>query len=152
MERGEFARALARAGVVMGLRDISGTILPAATAGRSHSPFAGLCGMLLGIAAFALAGCGASGDPGSFLVDPGRYDAYRCNELAARWKVLVAREKELRGLMDKASEGGGGIVIGSLAYRTDYDAVLSDEKLLLRTAEEKNCGFNPSLQSDQIIR
>jgi hypothetical protein len=136
----------------MGLRDISGTILPAPAAWRARSPVAGLWGMLLSFAVFALAGCGASGDPGSFLVDPGRYDAYHCNELAARWKVLVAREKELRGLIDKASEGGGGIVIGSLAYRTDYDAALSDEKLLLRTAADKNCGFNPSLQSDQIIR
>ncbi len=54
--------------------------------------------------------------------------------------------------MDKASEGGGGTIIGSLAYRTDYDAALSEERLLLRTAAENNCGFNPSLQSDQIIR
>ena len=67
-------------------------------------------------------------------------------------RAQAARETELRGLMDKASEGGGGFVIGSLAYRTDYDAARSDEKLLLRIAAEKNCGFNPSLQSDQIIR
>ena len=124
----------------MGLCDNSGPILPGPVARPSHSPFAGLRRTLLGVACFAL------------LIDPGHYDAYHCNELAARWKVLVAREKELRGLMDKASEGGGGIVIGSLAYRTDYDAALSDEKLLLRTAAEKNCGFNPSLQSDQTIR
>jgi hypothetical protein len=133
----------------MRFSDISGTILPAPA---DRSPLAGLRAMLLTIAAFALAGCSASSDPGAFLVDPGRYDAYRCNDLAARWKVLTARETELRGLMDKASEGGGGTVIGSLAYRTDYDAVRSDEKLLLRIAAEKNCGFNPSLQSDQIIR
>jgi len=135
----------------MRLRDDSGTILPGPAVRRSRA-FAGWREALFSAAVFALAGCGASGDPGSFLVDPGRYDAYHCDELTARWKVLVAREKELHGLIDKASEGGGGIVIGSLAYRTDYDAVLSDERLLLRTAAEKNCGFNPSLQSDQVIR
>jgi hypothetical protein len=136
----------------MGLRDISGAILPVPARRQSRLPFAGWPGRLVGFAALALAGCGASGDPGSFLIDPGRYDAYRCNELATQWKVLVAREKELRGLMDKASEGGGGTIVGSVAYRTDYDAALSDEKLLLRTAADKDCGLNPSLQSDQTIR
>ena len=135
----------------MGLRDISGAILPVPATRQSRSPFAGWPTRLFGFAVLALAGCSARGDPGSFLIDPGRYDTYRCNDLATRWKVLAAREKELRGLMDKASEGGGGIIIGSLAYRTDYDAALSDEKLLLRTAADKNCGFNPSLQSDQTI-
>jgi hypothetical protein len=100
----------------------------------------------------ALAGCGMSGDPGAFLVDPGRYNSYHCNDLVTRWKVLVAREKELHGLMDKAGEGGGGAVIGSLAYRTDYESVLSEERLLQRTAAEKNCGFTPEFQSDQTIR
>jgi hypothetical protein len=107
--------------------------------------------ILLSLFVFALAGCGASVDPGSLLIDPGRYSAYRCNDLAARWKVLVAREKELNGLMAKASEGGGGAVIGSLAYRTDYDSVLSDEKLLQRAAAEKDCGFTPEFQSDRGI-
>jgi hypothetical protein len=111
-----------------------------------------LGGAFLGFAALALTGCGASNDAGSLLIDPGRYDAYHCDELAARWKVLVAREKELKGLIDKANEGGGGAVIGSLAYRTDYESVLSEERLLQRTAADKNCGFNPSLQSDQLIR
>jgi len=133
----------------MRFSDTSGTALPVLTA---CFPSAGWRTALLAAAASVLAGCGASGDPGAVLIDPGRYDAYHCNELAARWKVLAARETELRGLMDKASEGGGGFVIGSLAYRTDYDAARSDEKLLLRIAAEKNCGFNPSLQSDQIIR
>src|SRR5271169_6203994 len=79
---------------------------------------------LLCLTAGALAGCGL-GDgagAGAMLVDPGHYSAYHCDELAARWKVLIAREAELRGLMGKASEGTGGSLIGSLAYRTDYDS------------------------------
>jgi hypothetical protein len=43
-------------------------------------------------------------------------------------------------------------VIGSLAYRTDYESVLSEEKLLQRTATEKNCNFTPDFQSDHSIR
>ena len=102
--------------------------------------------------AIALSGCGMT-DAGSVLIDPGRYSVYHCDELATRWTALVARENELHGLIDKAGEGGGGgAVIGSLAYRTDYESVLSEERLLQRTASEKNCGFKPQLQSDQTIR
>jgi hypothetical protein len=136
----------------MQFRDIIGDDRPASLGHPFSCVFAGLPGALLGVAVFALTGCGAGDDAGSLLIDPGRYSAYHCNELAAQWKILVAREKELRGLMDKASEGGGGVVIGSLAYRTDYESTLSDEKLLQQTAAEKNCGFTAQFQSDQGIR
>jgi len=109
---------------------------------------------LLCLTAGALAGCGL-GDgagAGAMLVDPGHYSAYHCDELAARWKVLIAREAELRGLMGKASEGTGGSLIGSLAYRTDYDSVVTEERLVQRAAADKNCGFNPDYQSDHTIR
>lgn len=111
-----------------------------------------LAATLSSLAAVALSGCGLGDGAGAILVDPGRYSAYHCNDLAARWKVLVARENELRGLMDKASEGGGGAVIGSLAYRSDYETVLTEQKLLQRTAAAKNCGFTPDFQSDHTIR
>jgi hypothetical protein len=108
---------------------------------------------LASLGAVALAGCGSGVGTGELLVDPGRYSAFHCNEIAARWKELIARENDLRGLMDKASEGGGsGAVIGSLAYRSDYDSVLSEERLLQRRATDKNCGFTPEYQSDRTIR
>lgn len=117
---------------------------------RACRPFAGLRCLLFCLGAAALAGCGNGA--GSLLIDPGRYSAYHCNDLAARWKVLVAREKELRDLMDRADQGGGGAVIGSLAYRTDYESVRSEEILLQRTAAEKNCNPVTQYQSDQTIR
>ncbi len=142
----------------MGLRDNIGKPWPQSAVRRgvavarcARRPFGGRHRALLCFAFVALAGC-ANG-AGSFLVDPGRYSVYHCNDLAAHWKVLIARENELRELMARASQGGdGGAVIGSLAYRTDYDAVLSEERLLQRTAAEKNCNFTPQFQSDQIIR
>jgi hypothetical protein len=101
----------------------------------------------------ALAGCGSNPDgPGSILVDPGHYNAYHCNELASRWAALLTREGELRGLMEKASEGSGGTVIGSLAYRSDYETVLTEERLVRRTAFEKKCPFAADYQSDRTIR
>ena len=107
--------------------------------------------LLAGIVAAALAGC--TNGAGSLLVDPGHYSAYHCNDLAAQWKVLVAREKELRDLMDRADQGGGGgAVIGSLAYRSDYESVRTNEQLVQREAAEKNCNSTTQFQSDQAIR
>jgi len=118
-------------------------------AGLGAAVFA-LAGVVL--AAVTLAGCGLGNGPGALFVDPGRYDAYHCNDLAARWKYLLDREKTLRNLMDKASGGSGGSVIGSLAYGVDYDSVLTEKNLVQRQAAEKKCELAPSFQSDQTIR
>ena len=100
-----------------------------------------------------LAGCALSEDPGQLGIDPSRYEFYHCNDLATQLKSLQARENELRSLMAKASEGGGGTVIGALAYRADYEAVLSEQKMLQRTAAEKKCEVvPPTFQSDQTVR
>jgi hypothetical protein len=109
-------------------------------------------GALSSLAAVALTGCGLSDGAGALFVDPGRYTLYHCDDLAARRKVLTARESELRGLIERAGESTGGAVVGSLAYRSDYDSVLAEEKLLARNAAEKNCSFASPLQSDQTIR
>jgi hypothetical protein len=107
---------------------------------------------LLFCGATALAGCGLPDGAGTLMVDPGHYSAYHCDEIPARWKELTKKERDLRGLMAKADTGGGGTVIGTLAYRGDYESVLTEEKLLLRTAAEKNCNFSPNYQSDETIR
>ncbi len=109
-------------------------------------------GSIAVLTAVVLAGCGLGEDAGTFMVDPSRYDAYHCNDLTAQWKALLAREKELRGLMDKADEGRGGALIGTLTYRTDYETVLGEEKVLQRTAAEKKCQLVATYQSDQTIR
>jgi hypothetical protein len=108
--------------------------------------------LLCAAAAMALAGCGLGNGPGSWLVDPGRYEAYHCNDLVTRWKALTDREKELHALMDKASQSGTGAVIGAVAYRTDYESVLTEEKLVQREANDKKCELTTTFQSDQLIR
>jgi hypothetical protein len=108
--------------------------------------------LLCAAAGMTLAGCGLGNGPGSFLVDPGRYEAYHCNDLVTRWKQLTDREKELRALMDKASQSGTGAVIGAVAYRSDYEGVLTEEKLVQREAADKKCELTTTFQSDQSIR
>jgi len=110
-----------------------------------------LCAAVAAAAGMTLAGCGGNGSA-SWLVDPGRYEAYHCNDLVTRWKQLTDREKELRALMDKASQSGAGVVIGAVAYRSDYETVLAEEKLVQREASEKKCELTTTFQSDQSIR
>ena len=104
------------------------------------------------VGAAALAGCGLSDGAGALFVDPGRYSAYHCKDLIAESQNLANRERELRNLMDKASESGGGSVIGALAYRSDYESVLEQQKLLKRAAAEQKCDLVPSYNSDRMIR
>jgi hypothetical protein len=104
-------------------------------------------------AASMLAGCGAGSDGiSSLAVDPARYEGYRCKDLVAQWTGLVAREKQLRNLIDKAGDGAGGTVVAAVAYRGDYDTVLEQQKVLKRTAAAKNCELEHSYSSDQTIR
>jgi len=112
-----------------------------------------LSGSILALlTAFTAAGCGMSEDVGMLIVDPGRYSAYHCNDLATRWKQLITRENELHALIDKANESEGGAVVGAVAYRADYQSVLTEEKLVQRAAAEKKCEIGSSIyQSDQTI-
>jgi hypothetical protein len=99
----------------------------------------------------AAAGCSAGVD--TYLIDPGHYSAYHCNELVNRLKELQKRESDLRNLMDKASEGGGGTVIGGMSYRANYEKAVGEEKVLRRTAADKKCALEaPAFESDQVIR
>jgi hypothetical protein len=114
---------------------------------RSRSALA-----VIAVVSLVLTGCGLSDGPGSFVVDPGHYDSYHCGDLVKRWKALNDREKELRNLMDKASAGGGGTVIGTIAYGTDYQTVLTEKKIVQQQAAEKNCELVQTFQSDQTVR
>ncbi len=99
----------------------------------------------------AAAGCSTSVD--TYLVDPGHYTAYHCTQLTDRLKELQTRENELRNLTDKASEGGGGALIGGMSYRANYEKAVGEEKVLRRTAADKKCAIDaPVLESDRVIR
>ena len=110
------------------------------------------CAAVLVLAASALAGCTTSDTLDSMLVDPSRYEGYNCKDLGNQLQALNKREKNLRNLIDRADESTAGVVIGAFAYRTDYETVIADKKLLQRTMVEKKCQLAPSLTSDQVIR
>jgi hypothetical protein len=104
------------------------------------------------IAAIVLSGCGSTNGPGQLLVAPGTYDAYHCKDLVQQWDQLNKRETELQANMSRASQGGGGTVIGAMAYGTDYQTVLTQKKMVQQQAAAKNCELVKSFQSDQTVR
>lgn len=107
---------------------------------------------LLAALAGASGGC-ASSDLGAQLVDPARYAGYRCSDLVREWASLGTQEKQLRDLINKADDGGvTGKMVGVVAYRSDYEAVLERQKILKRAANEQNCEVSPVYSSDRIIR
>jgi hypothetical protein len=95
------------------------------------------------LVAGALSGCSTSDTFATVMIDPAHYSVYHCDGLVPRLKALQKREQDLSDLMARASEGGGGVLIGNLTYRADYENVVAEEKVLRRAAADKNCDLNP---------
>jgi hypothetical protein len=88
----------------------------------------------------ALGACASGGDTGLLiLADPGKYQYHNCTQLAEARTKALDRQKELKGLIDKAEQGAGGVFVGAIAYRSDYVAVGQDLQTLEATAREKKC-------------
>jgi hypothetical protein len=103
-----------------------------------------VCALVAGLAvAGLLSGCSTSDVLSTVNIDPAHYSVYHCDGMVPRLKALQRREQELSDLMARASEGGGGVLIGNLTYRADYENTVAEEKVLRRAAAEKNCDLNP---------
>jgi hypothetical protein len=103
-----------------------------------------VCVLVTGLLfASLLSGCSTSDTLSTVMIDPAHYSVYHCDGMVNRLKTLQKREQELSDLMARASEGGGGVLIGNLTYRADYENTIAEEKVLRRAAAEKNCDLNP---------
>ena len=96
-----------------------------------------------------LAGCT---NPESF-VRPGRYAHFNCDQLAAYGKERSERERELKGAMQRASQGGaGGEAAIALAYRTEFLTVQGELRELEIAAPDRKCRTPWRSISDQAVR
>jgi hypothetical protein len=86
-----------------------------------------------------LCGCAGGDMAASLLVAPGKYDHLTCQQVTDRQKVAAARQKELKGLIDKAEREAAGVVVSALAYQTEYATARGDVRLLNETARRKEC-------------
>lgn len=109
--------------------------------------------------AAALAGCGTSDDSmARFVVAPGKYLLYSCDEIAKEAQVKGAREQELRQLIARAGTDAGGRLVSGLAYDADYLTVRGENNELRAAAAAKHCDSVPGAAgpaaraSDRAIR
>jgi hypothetical protein len=94
--------------------------------------------------AAALAGCAVSGEHAEdFYVAPGKYIFYDCKQLAGVAAHFEQRDKELKNLMARAKQGGGGDLVSAMAYNSDYYSNLGELKDVRREQAEKKC--DPSI-------
>jgi hypothetical protein len=88
----------------------------------------------------SLGGCTTSfniiGDP---FMSPAKFQFLRCEDIAQRLVAAQARERELRGLMDRADSGAGGSAVNMFVYQPDYRTVQSELRQLHEAAVEKQC-------------
>ena len=68
--------------------------------------------------------------------------------MLARLRFLA---DELEALTIRASQGPGGAMIGSAAYRTELLSARGDEKLLVAAVAEKNCKSDSNWTSERTV-
>ncbi len=90
------------------------------------------------LSAASLGGCATSLNVDPF-VAPAKFQFLRCEDIAKRLVSTQERERELRGLMDRASTGTGGSTVNMLVYQPDYQTVQSELQQLREAAAEKQC-------------
>ena len=93
--------------------------------------------------ALSLAGCASEDAASSFLVAPGKYVLYQCDDIDRAAKAALARQQELERLMARASATATGQLIGDAAYGTELASIRGQLRDLRTTARDKNCGPMP---------
>lgn len=101
-----------------------------------------------------LTGCGTSlqdqvGD--SVWVTPRKYAYYDCLQLQGQDRGFAARQKDLEELMARAAQGPGGSMVGTLAYRTEYQQVLGERRGVAAIAAEKRCQIEGDSRSGRSV-
>jgi len=84
--------------------------------------------------------------------DPGKYEFYSCDQIAANRKSVVDKLDKLKLLMDKAEKGAGGTVVSVIAYKGDYIAAQDELKVIDATARDKKCKTPENWSSTSAIR
>ena len=113
---------------------------------RGRFEAATLCGLLAAL--LSLASCASEDAASSFLVAPGKYVLYQCDDIARATKTALARQQELERLMARASATTTGQLIGDAAYGAELASIRGQLRDLRATARDKNCPPMPAEAPD----
>ena len=105
------------------------------------------------VALSGLCGCAMSDDTvARFLVPPGQYALYICEDLADAEKNTVARIRELEQLMARAEVDSTGQIVSTAVYKSEYLTARGELNEIRKAAAAKNCEFQAGRTSDTTIR
>src|SRR5262249_30821447 len=88
----------------------------------------------------------------TLFADPGKYEFFNCDQLAAQRTSQKQREQELKSLMDKAERSTGSAFVNVIAYQTEYVEARENLKLIEATARAKKCSPPENWQSTSAFR
>lgn len=107
--------------------------------------------VMMALLATGLAGC-TSDQMSSAIVKPAKYSIYNCDQIATAGRAEAARERELKALMDKATQGPGGQLAIALAYKGEYLTAQGNLRELEAAAVDKNCQMPWRTESERAVR
>ena len=84
--------------------------------------------------------------------DPGKYEYQTCDQIQAAGRSMVAQEKALRELIDKAERGVAGGVVSTVAYRGQHRTVVEEIEVIEATSRRKNCLTPSTWRSNTAIQ
>jgi hypothetical protein len=106
---------------------------------------------VVGAILLAAAGSGCSTNSellGQMYVSPGKYEYYRCPEIAIAIAGDTKQEQDLMGLVDRANQGSAGTVsagtvIGAVVYNPQLATTREELRQLHEAWAQKNCVSQP---------
>jgi len=87
----------------------------------------------------------------SAYIAPGRFDVYTCSDIDERARGMQRRKEELEQLMGKASEGAGGSIVNTIAYRAEYLQARDDLAELAHASADKQCATKSQWSSGRAV-
>jgi len=105
------------------------------------------------VLAAGLAGCGTIGEgtTGSAFTSPGKYNMYTCQDIERSFLTLRARQVELEQLMGRASQGAGGELVNTIAYRGEYAQRTGELNELAKAKADKQCATESKFSSGRAV-
>lgn len=84
--------------------------------------------------------------------DPGKYEYHTCAQILAAGNAVAEREAKLRNLIQKAEQGPGGALVGTLAYRGEHRTVVEELGVIDTVSRRKKCLTPPTWRSTTVIQ
>ena len=109
--------------------------------------------VVMALLSAGLAGCGSVSDrtlAGAF-TSPGKYDIYTCSDIERTAAGIKTRQVELEQAMGRASQGGGGDFINTIAYRGEYAQGNGELAELAKAKSDKQCAVDSKFSSGRAV-